>query len=68
MPQLLGSQTGKPEVTVDDVFLLMDQLNGLSITVNLLKEEQIVRFVSLDPETLAKIQNQLGPNDRIISW
>ena len=68
VPQLLGSQPGKPEVTVDDVFLLMDQLNRLSITVNPQKQEQIVRFVSLDPETLAKIQNQLGPNDRIISW
>ena len=68
LPQLLGSQPGKPEVTVDDVFLLMDQLNRLRITVNPLKQEQLVRFVSPDPETLAKIQDQLGPNYRIISW
>ena len=68
LPQLLGSQPGKPEVTVGDVFLLMDQLNRLRITVNPLKQEQIVQFVIPDPETLAKIQNQLGPNDRIISW
>ena len=68
MVRLLGSQRGKPEVTVGDVFLLMDQLNALNITVNPLKQEPVVQFVEMDPETLAKIQGQMGPNDRLISW
>ena len=68
LPQILDSQRGKPDVTVGDAFLLMNQLNSLRITVNPLKQEPLVRFVRLDPETLAKIQAQLGPNDRILSW
>lgn len=68
LPQLLGSQRGKPEVTVGDVFLLMEQLNALRITVNPLKQEPIVRFVRPDPETILKIREQMGPNDRILSW
>ena len=66
--RMLGSQRGKPEITVGDVFLLMEQLNALRITVNPLKQDPIVRFVTPDPETIAKIQSQLGPNDRILSW
>ena len=68
MVRLLGSQRGKPGVTVGDVFLLMEQLNALNITVNPLKQEPVVQFVEMDPETLAKIQGQMGPNDRLISW
>ena len=68
LPRLLGSQRGKPEVSVGDVFSLMEQLNSLRITVNPLSQEPLVRFVSLDPDTLAKIKRQLGPNDRILSW
>ena len=66
--RLLGSQPGKPEVTVGGAFLLMDQLNVLRITVNPLRQEPLVQFVTPDPETLAKIQEQLGPNERILSW
>ena len=68
LPRLLSSQRGKPEVTVGDVFLLMELLKALTIIVNPLKQEPIVRFVKPDPETLAKIQEQMGPNDRIVSW
>ncbi len=68
LPQLLGSQRGKPEVTIGDVFLLMERLNALKITVNPLKREPIVQFVTPDSEMMAKIQKQLGPNDRLISW
>ena len=68
LARLLGSQRGKPEITVGDAFSLMDQLNALSITVNPLKQEPIVRFVRPEPETLAKIQEQIGPNGRILSW
>ena len=64
----LGSQRRKPEVTVGDVFLLIEQLNALRITVNPLRQEPIVRFVRPDPETLSKIREQMGPNDRILSW
>ena len=46
----------------------MDQLNVLRITVNPLRQEPLVQFVTPDPETLAKIQEQLGPNERILSW
>ena len=67
-PQLLNSQRGKPEVTVGDVFVLIDQLNSLRITVNPLDQQPVVRFGTLDPETLAKIKAQLGPNDTILSW
>ena len=66
--RLLGSQRGKPEVTVGNAFVLMDQLNALSITVNPLRHEPLVRFVRPDPETLAKIQKRIGPNGRILSW
>ena len=66
--RLLGSQRGKPEITVGDAFLLMDRLNALSITVNPLRQEPIVQFVTPDPETLAKIQKRIGPNGRILSW
>lgn len=66
--RLLGSQPGKPEVTVGGAFLLMDQLNVLRITVNPFRQEPLVQFVTPDPETSAKIQKQLGPNDRILSW
>ena len=68
LPRLLGSERGKPEVTVGDVFLLIEQLNALRIAVNPLKQEPIVRFVRPDPETLSKIREQMGPNDRILSW
>ena len=66
--RLLGSQPGKPEVTVDGTFSLMDQLNVLRITVNPLRQEPLVQFVAPDPETLARIQKQIGPNGRILSW
>ena len=68
LPRVLNSQPGKPEVTVGDVFLLMGQLNSLRITVNPLNQEPLVSFVEPDPETLAKIKRQLGPNGRILSW
>ena len=63
LPQLLGSQPGKPEVAVGQVFLLMAQLNALRITVNPLGQEPLVRFVRPDPETLAFMMSayrQLG--------
>ena len=66
--QLFGSQPGKAEVTIGNAFQLMNQLNTLSITVNPLEQEEITRFVKVTPETLEKIQSQLGPNDRLISW
>ena len=66
--RLLGSQPGKPEVSLGGAFLLMDQLNVLRITVNPLGQEPLVQFFTPDPETLAKIQEQLGPNERILSW
>ena len=57
--QLLRSQPGKAEVNVRDAFLLMKRLNTLSITVNPLKQEEIVQFVKVTPETLKKIQSHL---------
>ena len=68
LARLLGSEPGKPEITVGGAFLLMDQLNVLRITVNPLRQEPLVQFVKLDPETFAKMQERLGPNERILSW
>ena len=68
LTSLLHSQPGKPEVSVGGVYLLMGQLNALSITVDPIKQGPMIEFVTPDPETLFKIQGQLGPNDRIISW
>ena len=68
LARLLRSQRGKPEVTVSGAFLLMDQLNALRIAVNPLSQESLVKFVTPDPETWAKIQEQIGPNGRVLSW
>ena len=57
--QLLRSQPGKAEVNVGDAFLLIKRLNTLSITVNPLKQEEIVQFVKVTPDTLKKIQSHL---------
>lgn len=66
--RLMGSQCGIPEVTVGDAFLLMEQLSTLKITVIPLQHEPLVQFVTPNPETLAKVQEEMGQNDRIVSW
>ncbi len=68
LQRLLGSERGKPEVNVGGALLLMQQLNTMSITVNPHRQEQIVRFVELDPEPESQIREQLGPDRRLISW
>ena len=68
LQRLLGSERGKPEVTVGGAFLLIEQLNTMRITVNPLRQEPLVQFAKPDAETESKIREQLGPNDRIISW
>ena len=66
--ELLESQPGRAEITVNGAFLLIAKLNNLSITVNPLGQEEIAKFVQLSPETLKRIESQLGPNDKIVSW
>ncbi len=68
LPRLLGSRPGEAEISVGGMFLLMEQMAALRIEVNPLGQEPIAQFVKLDSETLRQIQEQAGPDTRIISW
>ncbi len=66
LSEALGSQRGRPEITAGGVLVLMERLNALAVVVNPHNQEPLTQFVPPDPETWAKIQRSLGPNDRVL--